>query len=193
MGPIISATALMIHFLFDAYIVILLLRLLMQKRGASWNNPLSQLMYKLTEKILLPVRKIIPEIKGFDLSILLIAFILQFVEVILLWLVQFGGMPGAVGVVVVAFGQISAKFVYIYIYSIFINVLMSWVPSLQANPVSQLVYLLVEPLLACIRRWIPLSFSGIDISPIFALLGLTLLNILLVTPLIDFGTQLILR
>jgi YggT family protein len=93
MSPVISAASLLIHILFDSYIVILLLRLMLQKLGANWYNPISQFIIQLTEKPLKPLRKFIPGVAGFDLSILLLAFVLQYIEIVLLWVLQFGPVP----------------------------------------------------------------------------------------------------
>lgn len=44
-----------INFVFDTYIFILLLRLLLQKMGANWHNPVSQLVIKVTEPVVKPL------------------------------------------------------------------------------------------------------------------------------------------
>lgn len=190
MHPLIKASTLIIHLVFDAYIVILLMRLMLQKLGASWRNPLSQFIIRLTEKPLKLCRKIAPGVKGFDLSILLFALILQLAEIVLLWALQSGSIPNVVGALVIALSEILSKFVYIYTYAIIINALSSWFPQMQTHPLTHVVYLIVDPVLMRIRRFIPL-IAGIDISPIIAILLFTLINILIVMPLLMFGTQLI--
>lgn len=191
MDPLISAGTLIIHVAFDAYIIILLLRLILQKLGANWFNPLSQFIIQLTEKPLKPLRKFVPGVKGFDLSILLLAIIVQLVEVILLWMLQFGPIPNIIGALVISFSELLSKVIYIYIYAIIISAVMSWIPSMQTHPLSHIIYLMVNPLLSRIRRFIPL-IAGIDISPIFALLGFTLMNMLIVAPIAMLGTRIIL-
>lgn len=191
MSPLVSAATLVIHLAFDTYIVILLLRLMLQKLGANWHNPLSQFIIQLTEKPLKPLRKIMPGVAGFDLSILLLAFILQLIEIILLWVLQFGPIPNMMGTVVVTVSEILSKFIYIYIYAIIINAISSWFPQMQSHPLSHIVYLIVNPMLSRIHRFIPF-IAGIDISPIFALLVLTLINMLVVQPLLTVGTKIIL-
>jgi YggT family protein len=187
---LIAAGTLIIHLVFDAYIVILLLRLLLQKLGASWRNPLSQFIIQLTEKPLKPFRKIAPGVARFDLSILLLAIILQFIEVALLWALQFGPIPNLLGTLVITISEIFSKFVYIYIYAIIINALASWFPQTQTHPIAHIVYIITEPVLAQIRRFIPL-IAGIDISPMLAIVIFTLINMLIVVPLSAFGTQMI--
>src|SRR3989338_8733550 len=134
MSPLVSAATLVIHLAFDTYIVILLLRLMLQKLGANWHNPVSQFIIQLTEKPLKPLRKIMPGVAGFDLSILLLAFILQLIEIFFFWVLQFGPIPNITGTVVVTVSEILSKFIYIYIYAIIINAISSWFPQMQTHP-----------------------------------------------------------
>ncbi len=179
-----------IRFVLGSYVIILLLRFLMQKLGASWHNQFSQFVIKLTEKPLMPFRKLIPGVKGFDLSILFFAFLVQFVGIGLIWLIALGYFPHFVGVLLLTTSSILSKFIHIYIYAIFINVIASWILPLQMSPVMHIVSLLVDPLLSFIRRYIPL-IAGIDLSPIPALFGLTLLNLLINTPLDNMGMHIL--
>lgn len=191
MSPLVSAGTLLIHFVFDVYIVILLLRFILQKLGANWHNPISQFVIQLTEKPLKPLRKIIPGVRGFDIAIIVSALILQVIEVILLWVLQFGPVPHFLGACIVAVSGIISDFIYIYIYAIIINAIVSWFPSIQSHPLSQTVYLIVQPILYRIQRIVPL-IAGIDVSPIFALLALTIINLLIAQPLLAVGTNIIL-
>lgn len=179
-----------IRFTVGAYVVVLLLRFLMQKLGASWHNQFSQFVIKITEKPLVPFRKIIPGVKGFDLSILVFAFSIQFLGTGFIWLVALGHFPHAIGVLLLTLSSIFSKFIHIYIYAIFISVIASWILPLQMSPVMHIVSLLVDPLLSFIRRYIPL-IAGIDLSPIPALFGLTFLNLLINTPLDNMGMHLL--
>lgn len=179
-----------IRFVVGSYVIVLLLRFLMQKLGASWHNQVSQFVIKLTEKPLIPFRKVIPGVKGFDLSILVFAFVVQFLGVGLIWLIALGYIPHFIGILLLTLSSIFSKLIHIYIYAIFINVIASWILPLQMSSVMHIVSLLVDPLLSFIRRYIPL-IAGIDLSPIPALFGLTFLNLLINTPLDNMGTHIL--
>ena len=64
-----------------------------------------------------------------------------------------------------------------FTFVIIIAALLSWVSPDPRNPVVNLVYSISEPILYPIRRIIPL-IAGIDLSPIFAILFLQLINYL---------------
>lgn len=53
--------------------------------------------------------------------------------------------------------------------AIFARVILSWFPTQRTHPLVQLVYLVTEPLLAPIRRFVP-SFGTLDLSPMIALI-----------------------
>lgn len=179
-----------IRFAFGAYVVVLLLRFLMQKLGANWYNPVSQWVIRMTEKPLQPFRKIFPGVNGFDLSILVFAFVLQFLGTGLVWWIALGYFPHFAGVFLLTLASLLSKLIHIYLYAIIIEVIASWLVPLRMHPVMHIVSLLATPLLSFVRRYMPL-IAGIDLSPIPALLGLTLLNLLLNTPLESSGMHLI--
>ncbi len=98
---------------------------------------------------------------------------LQLIEVHLLCFVQMGFMGNIAGSLILTVGEILSKLITIYTYAIIINAIASWIPQFQSHPITHIVYVLCEPLLTKLRRLIPLM-GGIDLSPVIALLGLTL-------------------
>jgi len=190
MTPLMSTANTLIQFLLGAYIFILLLRFILQKLNVSWYNPISRFIIVATQKPLIPFRKIIPRYQGYDISILVFAVLLQLIESSLLFYFQMAVMPHAAGLLLIVLAQLMSKLITIYTYAIVINAVSSWIPSMQGNPILQIIYLIVEPFLSIFRRYIPL-IGGIDLSPIAALLALTLINTALVGELLVLGSKLI--
>lgn len=56
----------------------------------------------------------------------------------------------------------------IYFVLIMARVVISWVPDLQRNRAAEIIYTLTEPVLAPLRKLVPLP--GIDISPLLAII-----------------------
>jgi len=183
------ALIMLINFVFDAYIFILLVRLVLQKMGAHWHNPISQFVVKVTQPVVVPLRKIFPGFKGFDLAIVVAIFLLEFIETVLLVWMKITLFPGILGAIVVTLGMLGGKVIDLYFYGVIIAVIMSWVPALQHSPLSSIVNIVTRPLMALGRRFIP-SISNFDISPIVILLVLKLMEILITSPIIDLGYQL---
>lgn len=73
---------------------------------------------------------------------------------------------------------------------IIIRALISWVNPDPYNVVVQFLYKVTEPMLAPFRRLFPAYYSGVDVSPIFALLVIWFLKLFLVRTLFGFAVRL---
>jgi len=78
----------------------------------------------------------------------------------------------------------------IYMWIIIGRALISWVNPDPYNPIVTFLYRATEPVLAPIRRWIPLRGMGIDISPIIVILVIYFLQMFLVKTMIQMTTYL---
>jgi len=78
----------------------------------------------------------------------------------------------------------------IYMWLIIGRALISWVNPDPYNPIVTFLYRATEPVLAPIRRWIPLRGMGIDISPILVILIIYFLQMFLVKTMIQLTTYL---
>ena len=78
----------------------------------------------------------------------------------------------------------------IYMWVIIGRALISWVNPDPYNPIVTFLYRATEPVLAPIRRWIPLRGMGIDISPIIVILVIYFLQMFLVKTMIQMTTYL---
>lgn len=188
MSTLASAGFFLIEVIFDIYIIMLILRLIMQKVGASYHNPVSQLIIRLTNALVLPLQRIIPGFKGFDFAIILLVFILEIIQMILLMWLRFDVVPGFGGTIIVAIGMIGRKVMNLYFWAIIIWALMSWAVSLQRSPAAEIVYLITEPVMRRARRIIP-TIAGFDLTPIPVLIVLQLLSMLVFNPIIQAGMR----
>ena len=156
-----------------------LLRMYMQQQripmSARAGNPLGPFLFAVSDWIVLPLRRVLPSLAFLDLASLLAAYALELAQFSLLWLIQ--GMPHSYGAVAGLAGvgllrlAISGMTAIVFIYA-----LLSWIQS--ASPVSDLLDRLVAPLLAPIRRYLPLV-GGVDLSPLALLLALQIMGLLI--------------
>lgn len=72
---------------------------------------------------------------------------------------------------------------------IIIRALISWVNPDPYNTIVQFLYKVTEPLLAPFRRIFPAYATGLDISPIFALLVIWFLKLFLVRTLFGIAMR----
>ena len=62
------------------YYYVMLARVLMSWFNPNPNNPIVDAIYRLTEPVLSPIRRMLPPMGGFDLSPLVVFFILLFLQ-----------------------------------------------------------------------------------------------------------------
>ncbi len=176
MSGFAEALIYIVQTLGSLYLLIVLLRFILQLVRADFYNPLSQFTVKATQPLLKPLRRIIPGFGGLDLASLALAILVQLVLMVLVILIA-GANPATVGLqlLVWAIIAVTSLFLKIFFFAMIISVILSWVAPGSYNPGAQLVNQICEPLLAPFRRLLP-NLGGLDISPIFAFIALNLLD-----------------
>ena len=74
-----DAAIFVIQTLGSLYLLIVLLRFILQLVRANFYNPLCQFAVKATQPLLKPLRRVIPSMFGLDMSSLVLALIVQMV------------------------------------------------------------------------------------------------------------------
>lgn len=184
-----NAATFLIETLIGLYILIVMLRFLLQWARADFYNPVSQFIVKATQPPLAPLRKIIPGFAGLDLAAVTFMFVLKFIE---LWLITvlLGFAPQFGGLAMLSIAELLGLAINVYLFSILIQVIISWVNPGMYNPVMGLLHSLNEPLLAPARRMIP-PISGLDLSPIAVIILLQLASMLAVAPIRDLARSML--
>ena len=89
-----------------------------------------------------------------------------------------------------AFANVLDTILYLYMLIVIIRALISWVNPDPYNPIVQFLMSVTEPVLAPVRRLIPLNSIGIDISPIIVILAIVFLKSFLVLSLHQMADRL---
>jgi YggT family protein len=182
MSQLSQALILIIQTLGSLYLLIVLLRFILQLVRADFYNPLSQFIVRATHPLLRPLRRVIPSIGGLDLSSLVLAIIVQVLLMAAILMIAYGTIGNPLQLLVWALIGVTGLFLNIFFYALIISVILSWVAPGSHNPGAQLVGQICEPALAPFRRLLP-NLGGLDISPIFAFLAIKLLDMLVINNL----------
>jgi YggT family protein len=172
--------------LFDIYIVILLLRFLLQQLGADFYNPVSQFIVKATQKPVFIVRRIVPSLHGLDLATLSLVLIFIIIKILIILILQ-GSYVSSIGIIVYSmnvtpiFGvfELVTLTINVLIFSIFVQVILSWLNPDPHNPIIGILNTLTAPILRPARKLIPPT-GGLDLSPIVALIGMTFIKLAII-------------
>jgi len=176
-GSTVNAFTYLIGTLIDLYVAAVLLRLLLQWVRADFYNPLTQLLIKLTDPLLVPLRHVVPALGRLDTAAVVLMLILEFIGI---WLTGKIGSRGMEWQQIIAFSAIKLMMTLLmtYFFLIIVAVVLSWLGQGLRHPFIPLVFQLTEPVLRPIRKLIP-PIAGIDLSPLFALIAIRFLILLL--------------
>jgi YggT family protein len=181
-GYLLSPVEFLVRTLFELYVLAVMLRFLLQWVRADFYNPVSQFLVKITNPPLRPLRRFIPGIAGLDMAAVVLMLVLEMVALGLVSWLRGGGV-GPAGLLLWSVAELTALAFNVFIFSIIIQAVLSWVNPGTYNPVTGLLYSLNEPVLRPFSRLLP-PISGIDLSPLFAILALQVVK-MLVVPLLQ--------
>lgn len=170
---------------FSLYILAVMLRFLLQWVRADFYNPITQFLVKVTNPPLVPLRRILPGLGGVDLASIVLMLALAVLQVLAVYAIR-GFVPGPVMLLSNGLAQLIELFLNIFLVTILIQVVLSWIAPNQFNPATILIHQLNEPLLRPLRRAIP-AMGGLDLSPLVALLVIQLSKMILLPPLYSLG------
>ncbi|MCQ9328073.1 YggT family protein [Pelistega suis] len=156
-------------------------------RRIPYFNPYCAFIYKITDFIVVPVRKIIPSSSNIDFPSLIIAYIICLVQLFLTTKLAVNSIDGLSEV------PVDMSILPIAALKIFINgllsmvlwlgivyAILSWISPL--SPFQSFLRALLEPILSAIRQTLPKSLqtAPIDISLMLLMIGIIALQMIVV-------------
>lgn len=178
MTSLAQAGMLIINTLAGLYLLLVVLRFLLQLVRADFYNPISQFIVKATNPPLIPMRKIIPGFGGVDVSSLVLAVLVQAITIVLILLLKNSPLPVPQILIWSVVGVLSLL-LKVYFWGLLITVIASWIAPNSYNPALILINQILEPAMKPIRKILP-DMGGIDLSPIIMFLTIQVLEVLLV-------------
>ena len=166
----------LLDFVFRALMMILILRVWLQAVRADFYNPLSQFIVKVSNPMVIPLRRIIPGIGGIDMATVLLAYLVSTAKFIVIPLLNGGATDIPVSLLLGLLFLIKQTGVMLFIIML-VMAIMSWVVQ-GYNPTMMIFHQLTNPFLTPIRKIVP-SIGGLDLSILIAFLLLNVINILL--------------
>jgi YggT family protein len=158
-------------------VTVFLMRVLLPLTRSDARNQLSHAIIRLTNPLVLPLRRLLPPIGKIDTASVVALLIVQIAATATLWLL--GAYPWI---------SVPSQFLYVvllsllstilqfYTFALLLYILLSWVAPGTYSPASSLLSNLCEPLLRPVRRLIP-PIAGLDLSALFVIIALQALYI----------------
>jgi YggT family protein len=161
-----SALIYIIQSLLTLALFVVLLRLFLQWARADFRNPICQAIVRVTNPLIVPLRRILPPIGKVDTASVVAVILVAIVEVVII--TSLAGVPlDPLFVLRAAAFEIGSTSLWLYFYAIFLYALLSMVAPGGYTPLHSLLTALCEPVLRPLRRYIP-PLGGIDLSPLWA-------------------------
>ena len=176
-GSVGNAVTFLVETLFNLYLAVLLLRVLLEAVRADYHNPVSQVLLKVTQPLVAPLSRVVPRMGSLNTAAVILLYLLQIAALYAVALLA-GLVPDLLQVLVVAVFRLVRLVLIMYLVLIIVGVILSWVGQSMRHPIIPLIYQLTDPVLAPIRRIVP-TIAGLDLSPLVAIIGIQFLIILL--------------
>jgi len=172
-----AAILFVLEALLTLVVVAFLLRAVMPLVRADFRTALGQAVLRFTDPLVRPLRRVLGPVGRVDVASIVALIFVQFAGAALVLLVAGAGfsLPG-----VLATGLVSLAYTILRFYSVAIlaYAVLSWIAPGAYSPATRLLAALCEPLLGPVRRILP-PVAGLDLAPLFVLIGLQALQILL--------------
>jgi YggT family protein len=174
----VSALIYIIDTLLELALYVVLGRLLLQLTRADFRNPIAQAVVRLTNPLIVPLRRVLPPLGKVDTASIVAVLLVAAVQVACLFALHAGGYPDALGWVYAVASDILRALLWLYCYAIILYALLSLIAPGGYSPLQSVLTSLCEPVLRPIRRLIP-SVAGIDLSPLWAVIAIQAILILM--------------
>ena len=96
-----------------------------------------------------------------------------------------------IGFLLKAIANVLDYVLLLFMWIVIARAVLSWVNPDPFNPIVRFINNVTEPVLYRVRTFIPISFGGIDFSPIIVLLGVIFLRTFVVNSLIRLSANLL--
>lgn len=162
-----SALIFIIETLLSLALFVVLARLLLQLARADFRNPICQAVVRLTNPLILPLRRVLPPIGKVDTASVVAVILIAIVEVAIIFAIRGITYVSPIYWLQSAALEIAHTLLWTYFYAIILYALLSMVAPGGYSPLQSVLATVCEPVLRPFRRVIP-PIAGIDLSPLWA-------------------------
>jgi YggT family protein len=162
-----SAILYILDSLLTLALCVVLARLLLQWVRADFRNPLCQAVVRLTNPLILPLRRILPPIGKVDTASVIAVIIVATIKLGILTWVSGPILTDPLWWIRLVAIDIVSTALWIYFWAIFLYALLSMIAPGGYSPMQAVLASVCEPILRPFRRIIP-AVAGLDLSPLWA-------------------------
>jgi YggT family protein len=154
---------LLIETIAGFFVYLLLARFHFQWLRVPFRNPFGEFVLAVTNWIVLPLRRVVPGLRGLDLATLVAAWLLQALAVWLLFVLRGADAAALPAAALIALVDLLRMSLHILVFALIVQAILSWVNPYHAF--MPLFDLMTRPFLRPIRRVLP-PIGNVDLSPL---------------------------
>jgi YggT family protein len=173
-----------LHYILDTltslYLGVLILRLIMQMVRANFRNPFAEAILKLTNPLIMPLRRVLPPMGKIDTATVFAILLFAVFKVAVLMLLMGGNILFApIALILIVLRTLVLAVLWLYVILIFFYGIAGFLMQGGSSPIYEVLAYVCDPLLNRIRRIIPSIVAGLDLSFLWAIIALQALIILI--------------
>lgn len=168
---------LVVETISSLFVMIVLMRFVLQLSRADFYNPISQFVVKATNPLVIPIRRLVPGFAGIDVASIVLAILVQAIAMGLKVVVLGYAVDNPINILLLASVLVASFLIKIYFWSLIIMIVASWIAPGSGHPALLLINQITEPLMKPFRSILP-PMGGLDLSPILAFLSLQVLEVI---------------
>jgi YggT family protein len=172
-----QALIFIVNALFSLLVWAFMLRVLLPLCRADARNPLSQGVIKVTNPLVMPLRRVLPALGRVDGGSLAALLLVQLASTALIWLFL-GRSLQPLPLLGAALLSLVISVLRFYLFALLIYALLSWVAPGTYSPAGSVLTSLCTPIIRPIQRVIP-PIGGLDLSVVFAMIAIQAVLILI--------------
>lgn len=163
-----SAIIYIVDTLLGLALLVVMVRLLLQLTRADFRNPLAQAVVRLTNPLIMPLRRVLPPLGKIDTASVVAVLLVATLKVAVL--ASFSDLTSVLTPLMwvrAVLVEIARTLLWTYFYAIVLYALLSLIAPGGYSPLQSVLSALCEPVLRPIRRMLP-AIAGLDLSPLWA-------------------------
>ncbi len=173
-----NALIFIVDTLLSLALFVVLARLLLQWARADFRNPVCQAVVRLTNPLILPLRRVLPPVGKIDTASVVAVLLVATIKVALFFALTGVMWPAPLFWLQAVALEVLRILLWTYFGAILLYALLSLIAPGGYSPLQSVLATLCEPVLRPIRRLIP-PIAGIDLSPLWAVIAIQAIFILL--------------
>jgi YggT family protein len=178
MAALNEIAAFLVETAASLYLILVVVRGMLQAARADFYNPISQFVARLTNPPLQALHRIIPIRSRLDPAVLVLALAVQAIAIVTILLLAGFALPGPVTILVWSLIGVAGLVVNTYLVALIVMIVVSWVAPGTRHPAVLLTYQITEPVMAPVRSMLPAA-GGLDFSPILVFIAINVIQIAL--------------